>query len=129
MSVRFCTPAFDQGLAALVEDLHQRGLNRRVLVVAMGEFGRTPRVNARGGRDHWPGVASALIAGGWYRMGQAIGASDAKGAAVAESPYPPQSVLAMVYRHLGIDQAATFDDFSGRPRHILDERRPIAELL
>jgi uncharacterized protein (DUF1501 family) len=122
-------PTYDQGLAALIEDLRQRGLNRDVLVVAMGEFGRTPRVNQNAGRDHWPAVASVLLAGGSYRMGQVIGASDAKGAAVTRAPYRPQSVLAMVYRHLGIDPAMTFPDFTGRPRHLLEERDPISELL
>ena len=122
-------PTYDAGLAALIRDLKQRGLARRVLVVAMGEFGRTPRVNANGGRDHWPGVMSVLMSGGSYRMGQAIGASDKQGAAPVQSPYAPQSVLAMVYRHLGIDPAATFLDFAGRPRYILEGRQPIAELL
>jgi hypothetical protein len=122
-------PIYDQGLSALIEDLRQRGLNREVLVVAMGEFGRTPRVNPNAGRDHWPAVASVLLAGGSYRMGQVIGASDSRGGAVTHAPYPPQSVLAMVYRHLGIDPAMTFPDFSGRPRHLLEEREPIVELL
>jgi uncharacterized protein (DUF1501 family) len=122
-------PVYDQGLSALIEDLRQRGLNRDVLLVAMGEFGRTPRVNQNAGRDHWPAVASVLLAGGSYRMGQVIGASDSRGGAVTQSPYSPQSVLAMVYRHLGIDPATTFPDFTGRPRHILEEREPIAELL
>lgn len=123
------TPAYDQGLAALIEDLHQRGLHRDVLVVAMGEFGRTPKVNKDAGRDHWPAVASVLLAGGSYRMGQVIGATDSKGSAVTQAPYAPQSVLAMVYRHLGIDPSMTFPDFAGRPRHVLDEREPIVELL
>ncbi|HWA97394.1 MAG TPA: DUF1501 domain-containing protein [Pirellulales bacterium] len=121
-------PEYDRGVAALVRDLHARGLDRRVLVVAMGEFGRTPRVNGKAGRDHWPGTSSVLLAGGHYRMGQALGASDAKGAVPIASPYAPQSVLTMVYRHLGIDPAATFNDFNGRPRYILEERTPIAEL-
>jgi uncharacterized protein (DUF1501 family) len=122
-------PIYDQGIAALVTDLRERGMTQEVLVVAMGEFGRTPRVNQQAGRDHWPAVSSVLFAGGRYRMGQVIGASDSKGAAVAEAPYPPQSVLAMVYRHLGIDPAAAFPDFTGRPRYILEERQPIGELM
>jgi hypothetical protein len=122
-------PSYDQGLAALIEDLRQRGLSRDVLVVAMGEFGRTPKVNKDVGRDHWPAVASVLVAGGSYRMGQVIGASDSKGGVVTQAPYPPQSVLAMVYRHLGIDPAMAFPDFTGRPRHVLEEREPIVELL
>jgi hypothetical protein len=122
-------PGFDQAIAALIEDLRQRGLTRQVLVVAMGEFGRTPKVNAAGGRDHWPAVASVLLAGGNYRMGQIVGASDSRGATVQHAPYPPQSVLMMVYHHLGIDPAMTFPDLTGRPRHILEVRRPIRELL
>jgi uncharacterized protein (DUF1501 family) len=122
-------PIYDQGLSALIEDLRQRGLNRDVLLVAMGEFGRTPRVNQNAGRDHWPAVSSVLLAGGSYRMGQVIGASDSRGGAVTQAPYPPQSVLVMIYRHLGIDPAMTFPDFTGRPRHILEEREPIVELL
>jgi hypothetical protein len=122
-------PNYDQGLAALIEDLDQRGLTRDVLVVAMGEFGRTPKMNHKAGRDHWPAVASVLLAGGSYRMGQVIGATDFKGGAVTQALYPPQSVLAMVYRHLGIDPAMTFLDFTGRPRAVLEERDPIVELL
>jgi uncharacterized protein (DUF1501 family) len=100
-----------------------------VLVVGMGEFGRSPKMNVDAGRDHWPAVNSVVLAGGRFRMGQAIGATDAVAGAVAAAPYPPQSVLAMVYRHLGIDPAATFVDHTGRPRYILEEREPIAELL
>jgi hypothetical protein len=122
-------PGYDQGMASLIEDLQQRGLSRDVLIVAMGEFGRTPRVNQNAGRDHWPAVSSVLVAGGSYRMGQVIGASDSRGGAVTQAPYPPQSALAMVYRHLGIDPAMTFRDFTGRPRHVLEEREPIVELL
>lgn len=122
-------PGFDQSLSALIEDLHERGLNRKVLLVAMGEFGRTPRINANGGRDHWPAVGVAMICGGDYKMGQVIGSTDAYGASVESAPYRPQNVLAMIYRHLGINPEITFDDFSGRPRYILEERRPIVELL
>jgi hypothetical protein len=122
-------PEYDQGIATLIEDLRDRGLSRDVLVVAMGEFGRTPKMNASGGRDHWPGVASVLLSGGSYRMGQIIGASDSQGGTVTQAPYPPQSVLAMVYRHLGIDLGLTFPDFTGRPRHLLEEREPIVELI
>jgi uncharacterized protein (DUF1501 family) len=123
------SPIYDQGLAALIEDLRDRGLSQRVLVVAMGEFGRTPRVNKDAGRDHWPAVHSVLLSGGDYRMGQVIGATDSVGGAVTQAPYKPQSVLAMAYRHLGIDPGLTFPDFTGRPRHVLEEREPIVELL
>jgi hypothetical protein len=122
-------PDFDRGIASLVTDLRERGMTQDVLVVAMGEFGRTPRVNPGGGRDHWPAVASALISGGRYQMGQVIGATDSQGAYVAAAPYQPQNVLAMVYRHLGIDPSLTFPDYTGRPRYILEEREPISELI
>lgn len=121
-------PDYDQGMAALVEDLHQRGLNQEVLVVAMGEFGRTPRINKNAGRDHWGAVMSVLLAGGPVREGQIIGASNSKGEVPAERPYRPENVLATIYRHLGIDPATTLDDFDGRPRHLLEERSPIVEL-
>ena len=120
---------YDPALAALITDLHERGMNRDVLVVVMGEFGRSPKVNKTGGRDHWPAVNNVLLSGGAYRMGQIIGESDSKGYSVIQAPYPPQSVLAMVYRHLGIDPGMTFNDYTGRPRYVLEERRPIRELI
>ncbi len=119
---------YDTGISALIRDLQQRGLNRDVLVVAMGEFGRTPRVNVNGGRDHWPGVASVMVSGGDHAMGQIVGGTDKHAGTVVAAPYLPQQVLALVYRHLGIDPATTFPDFSGRPRYILEEREPIHEL-
>jgi uncharacterized protein (DUF1501 family) len=122
-------PMYDRAITTLIDDLEQRGLARQVLVIAMGEFGRTPRINPKAGRDHWPAVNSVLLAGGSFRMGQVIGATDKVAGAVSSAPYPPQSVLAMVYRHLGIDPATTFDDYTGRPRALLDEREPIVELL
>jgi len=120
---------YDAGLSALITDLHERGLNRKVLVIAMGEFGRTPRVNPQGGRDHWPAVNNVVLSGGAYRMGQVIGSTDRIGGTVTSAPYRPQNVLGMVYRHLGIDPAITFNDFSGRPRYALEERAPVTELL
>jgi hypothetical protein len=125
---------YDAGVAALVEDLYDRGLDRDVLVVAMGEFGRTPRMNdGRGqgtpGRDHWGNVMSAMISGGGLKVGQVVGASNAKGEVPSEAPYRPESVLAMVYRHLGIDSKQTFLDHSGRPRYILEDRGLIDELI
>lgn len=120
-------PAYDQGLAALVDDLYDRGLNENVLVVAMGEFGRTPRYNHMAGRDHWGAVMSVLLAGGGLQPG-IVGASNRKGEVPVEAPYRPENVLAMIYRHLGIDPQMTFNDFSGRPRYLLEERRLISEL-
>ena len=122
-------PSYDQALAALVSDLHEREMDRDVLVVAMGEFGRTPKVNKNAGRDHWGAVMSVLLAGGGLKAGQIIGSSTPKGEVPQDNPYRPENVLAMVYRHLGIDPQQTFPDLSGRPRYLLEERRPIAELV
>jgi uncharacterized protein (DUF1501 family) len=120
---------FDKAVAALVRDLHERGLERDVLVVAMGEFGRTPRVNSNAGRDHWGAVMSVMMAGGGLRTGQIVGSSNSKGEVPADAPYRPENVLAMIYRHLGLDPAATNRDFTGRPRYLLEERRLIRELI
>ena len=123
---------FDQALATLVEDIHQRGLEQRVLVVAMGEFGRTPRLShsAQGvGRDHWPQAYSVLFSGGGLRMGQVIGATNAKGEYPTERPYTPQDVLATIYRHLDIDPETMFRDYAGRPVPLLPSGRPIDELV
>lgn len=122
-------PSYDQALATLIEDLYERGLDRDVLVVSMGEFGRTPKVNRNAGRDHWGSVMSVLLSGGGLPTGQIIGASNDKGEVPADRPYRPENVLAMVYRHLGIDPSTTFLDLSGRPRYLLEDREPIHELV
>ena len=122
-------PAFDQGVASLVADLHERGLNKNVMVVCMGEFGRTPRINRNAGRDHWGSVMSVALAGGDIRTGVVVGSSDKKGATPAGSPYRPENVLAMLYRHMGIDAKSTFNDHSGRPRYLLEDRKLIRELV
>lgn len=122
-------PSYDQGLAALISDLHQRGLDQDVMVVAMGEFGRTPRINKSAGRDHWGRVMSVLLAGGGLKTGQIIGSSNSKGEVPEDNPYRPENVLAVLYRHLGIDVETTFNDFSGRPRYVLERRELINELI
>ena len=122
-------PAYDQGFAALVSDLHERGLDRDVLVVAMGEFGRTPRINATAGRDHWGTLMSAVLAGGGLKVGQVVGSSSPKGETPQDLPYRPENILAIVYRHLGIDVRATFNDFSGRPRYVLENRTLVKEVI
>lgn len=118
-------PAYDQGVSALITDLHERGMADKVMVVAMGEFGRTPRINKDAGRDHWGRVMSVMMAGGELKTGQVIGSSDSIGASPADKPYRPENVLATVYHHLGIDPAMTFSDNSGRPRYLLEEREPV----
>jgi uncharacterized protein (DUF1501 family) len=115
-------------VTALIEDLYARGLDRKVLVMAWGEFGRTPRIN-RGGRDHWPSSMSVLLAGGGMRMGQAIGSTNARGERPQDRPLHPNDVLATVYRHLGIDHHRTFVNPQGRPIPLLPHGEPIAELL
>jgi uncharacterized protein (DUF1501 family) len=125
-------PYLDQALSALIEDIYARGLDRRILVVVMGEFGRTPRLstNTHGtGRDHWPQAYTALLSGGGLRTGQVVGATNARGEYPKERPYTPQDLLATVYRHLGIDYRQALYDAAGRPVPILAEGEPIAELL
>ncbi len=123
-------PLFDQGLSALIEDLHLRGMADDVAVVAWGEFGRTPRINPDAGRDHWPQVGGGLVAGGGFRTGQVIGATDRLGAAVADRPIHFGEVLASLYRHLGIHPADTMiTDLAGRPQHIIDGHKPLPELI
>ena len=127
-------PYMDQALSALIEDVFARGLDRRILVVVVGEFGRTPKMrfgppDNSYGRDHWPEAYSALVSGGGLRMGQVVGATNSKAEYPTESPYTPQDLLALIYRHLGIDPAQSFADFSGRPTPILSHWKAIRELL
>jgi hypothetical protein len=122
-------PAYDRSIYALVTDLYQRGLDKDVAVVVWGEFGRTPRVNFAGGRDHWPRSGFAMFFGGGFRTGQVIGETDARGERPVSKGYSPQNVFATLYRHLGIDpDQSTYQEPSGRPLHLLDDTRPISEL-
>lgn len=121
-------PRFDQAFPALIEDLHERGLIDNTLVVAWGEFGRTPRVNNDAGRDHYPNVFSAALAGGPVKGGRVVGASDAKGAFPLANPKSPQDVLATIYRFLGVDTQKQYLDNSGRPISVLPSGTPVAEL-
>lgn len=121
-------PPLDQMLAALITDLHERGLERKVLLLVWGEFGRTPKVNETGGRDHWGSLMSILLAGGGFRVGQVIGSSNPNGEVPATRPVAPNDVLATVYRHLGIDLHSHTVDRAGRPIPLLPDGAPIAEL-
>ena len=121
-------PRFDQAYSALIEDLDQRGLLDSTMVVAWGEFGRTPRVNNNAGRDHYPRVFSAALAGGPVRGGVVVGESDSKGAFPKTNPKTPQDVLATMYAHLGIDTTVTYEDNTGRPHPVLPNGRVIEEL-
>ncbi len=123
-------PLFDQGLSALIEDLHQRGLDQDVSVVAWGEFGRTPRINENGGRDHWPQVGGGLVAGGGMKTGQVIGATDRLGGEVADRPVHFGEVLATLYTKMGLNpNTLTVKDLSGRPHYLTAGHQPMPELL
>jgi hypothetical protein len=122
-------PVFDQGIAALVDDLHQRGLERDVSVIVWGEFGRTPRINAQAGRDHWAPVNGALMAGGGMPTGQVLGATDKFGAYATVRPVHYRDILATIYHNLGIDPHTYVRDQLDRPVPILPEdARPVREL-
>jgi hypothetical protein len=124
-------PLLDQGLSALVTDLHERGLDKDVSVVVWGEFGRTPRLNSMNSRDHWPKANFALLAGGGMRTGQVIGATDRIGGEVVERPVKFQEVFATLYHNVGIDvRTATVQDIQGRPQYLVDSGiEPIRELI
>jgi hypothetical protein len=122
-------PRFDRAYSALIEDLDQRGLLASTLVIAWGEFGRTPMVNKDAGRDHYPNVFSAVLAGGPVQGGRVIGESDARGAFPKTNPKSPQDVLATLYQHLGIDITAQYLDDTGRPHPVLPSGKPIEELF
>src|SRR5262249_22123279 len=132
--LRRLAPDLDQGLYALVTDLHERGLAEDVLVVVWGEFGRTPKIglnrqNGPSGREHHCEAGFALMIGGGLPMGQAIGGTGPPAQrSRGRAPHTPQNVLATVYSVLGIDPEMTFPDHSGRPMYLLDERQVIREL-
>jgi uncharacterized protein (DUF1501 family) len=124
-------PLLDRGLSALIQDLHDRGLDKDVSVVVWGEFGRTPTINKDGGRDHWPRVSFAMLAGGGMRHGQVIGATDRLGGEASERPVGFGEVHATLYHNLGIDvNKVTVTDLTGRPQFLVDPGiQPIRELV
>jgi len=124
-------PLLDQGLSALVSDLHERGLDRDVSVVVWGEFGRTPKINKNSSRDHWPKVSCAMLAGGGMRTGQVIGATNRLGEVAAERPVRFQEVFATLYHNVGLDvgKVRVFDP-SGTPQYLVDSGiMPMRELI
>jgi hypothetical protein len=128
--MRQLLPILDHALHALVTDLEERGLLGDVSIVAWGEFGRTPKVNKDGGRDHWPAVSPVLLAGGGMKVGQVIGATDRYAGTVVSRPVHFQDVLATLYHNVGIDPASTtLVDPNGRPQHLLEQGQPIRELV
>ncbi len=122
-------PKLDMGLSALIEDLHLRGLDKDVSVVVWGEFGRTPKVNKDAGRDHWPNVSCALLAGGGMKTGQVIGATNRWGEVPKDRPVTFQSVFATLYHNLGISPTTTVPNHFGRPMYLLDDFEPVRELI
>ncbi|MBT5846597.1 MAG: DUF1501 domain-containing protein [Verrucomicrobiales bacterium] len=120
---------WDQGLAALIADLDERGQLDDTMVVCLGEFGRTPKVNKRGGRDHWPGAMSVLLAGAGIPRGQIVGATDAKGYYAAENVYTPEDFAASLYQKLGIDPHQVLHTATGRPVQLVDGGSRIKELF
>jgi hypothetical protein len=120
----------DQALTALIEDLESRGMLDDVTVVVWGEFGRTPRINGGAGRDHWPQVSCAFMAGGGMKTGQAIGSTNRLGESAKDRPVHMQEIVATIYRNLGIDpNTTTLRDPTGRPQYLVDHRDPISELV
>ena len=114
----------DQGVTALIEDLERRDMLDDVTVVVWGEFGRTPKINERAGRDHWPGVSCALLAGGGMRTGQVIGATNRLGEYPTQRPVHFQDVFATMYHNMGIDvRHLTLNDLQGRPQYLVDNDR------
>jgi uncharacterized protein (DUF1501 family) len=127
---RGALPLLDLGLSGLIEDLAAHDLLDDVAVVVWGEFGRTPKINANAGRDHWPGVCSALVAGGGLRCGQVIGSTTRWGEEPHTRPVHFREVFATLYKRLGIDVATTkFNDLAGRPQFLIDDHRPLPELM
>jgi len=124
-------PVFDRCVSALVEDLHQRGLDEDCTVVVLGEFGRTPKISAQVGRDHWPQVNCALLAGGGMKTGQVIGATDKIAGEAVARPVTWGELFATLYHNLGIDSnRATLSDLTGRPQYLAeDDAKPLPELI
>lgn len=121
-------PTFDQGFSALVEELNERGLIDETLVIAMGEFGRTPKLNTRGGRDHWPRVFSMVLAGGGVRGGQVVGSSDRTGESPVDHPVSPNDLARTIYTLLGINPDLELRTADGRPVLVNQGGRVIPEL-
>ena len=125
-------PVFDHLITTLVSDLKEHGLLDDTLVIAMGEFGRSPTLGTQGstdGRNHWPVVMSMCLAGGGYRHGQVIGASSRDGGEIAERPVTPGDLAATIYHHMGVPLDATYTDHQGRPIFLVDNGAPLAELI
>ena len=128
-SLKRRSPELDHAVATFVADCVQRGLDQKILLVITGEFGRTPKVNRNAGRDHWAPLSTLALAGGGLRMGQAVGESAAKVDVPASTPIRPQDLMATIFHVLGIDPGLQFIDQAGRPVYMIEQGKPIAELV
>jgi uncharacterized protein (DUF1501 family) len=122
-------PEVDHAVSAFIEDVHARGLDKKILLVVTGEFGRTPKVNRNAGRDHWGPLCTMALSGGGLKMGQAVGESDAKAYRPASPAIKPQDVMATVFDVLGLPQKLQYVDQAGRPVYMIEEGKPIRELV
>jgi uncharacterized protein (DUF1501 family) len=122
-------PSLDRAVAALMDELDERGLLNETLIVVMGEFGRTPKLNTRAGRDHWPQVFSVLLAGGGVKAGQVIGASDRTGETPADRPVTPADLAATIFTLLGIDPKQRLYTPDGRPIEVSRDGQVVRELV
>jgi hypothetical protein len=128
-SLKLMLPALDRSLSALMDDLHNRGLSEDVLVVVLGEFGRTPKITYPGpGREHWADAGCVLFCGGGLTMGQVIGATDARAERAKEGKISFQNVISTIYHVLGVDPGTRLTDFGGRPQYLLEDREPVSGL-
>jgi uncharacterized protein (DUF1501 family) len=123
------SPQMDHAVSALVEDLSQRGMDKNVLLVISGEFGRTPKVNGNSGRDHWAPLSTLALAGGGLKMGQVVGESAAKVDVPKSKPITPQDLMATIFHVLGLDPRIQYIDPAGRPVYMVEDGKPIEELV
>jgi hypothetical protein len=130
LSLRHMLPPLDRSLVALINDLRERGLEKDVLVVMLGEFGRTPKIGLPGpGRNHHASAGCAVLFGGGLKMGQVVGATDSRAERSKTGKIGFQNIMATIYHVLGIDPSQQLNDFNGRPQYLLEDREPIAELI
>jgi len=122
-------PVLDQALATFVEDLYQRGLEKKILLVITGEFGRTPKISSAAGRDHWAPLSTLALVGGGLKMGQVIGESNAKAEVPATTPYRPRDLMATLFEVLGLNRQMQLTNRAGRPITILEDGAPVPELF
>ena len=119
-SLKGRVPPLDQALSTFIDDVNEKGMNKDILLIVTGEFGRTYRINKNGGRDHWPQLSTLMFSGGDFEMGRAIGESTDKAETPKSDPYGPMDVTATLFSHFGIDLSTQKVDFAGRPRYLVE---------